>query len=127
MWALFFAAGVASAVGGTTTETAETATTADTGLDPDTDADGDGWTLGAGDCADDDPQVNPGRYDLCFDHVDNDCSSLIDEGCDNSARLASLSGGGACTGGGNIAGTQTALVLPLLVLGAAGLRRRRTA
>ena len=97
------------------------ATTGDSGLDPATDVDGDGWSLGEGDCDDADPAVNPGQPDVCFDEIDNDCSSLADEGCDNSARLGSLGGGGACTGGANIAGTATAVLAPLFVL----VRRRR--
>jgi hypothetical protein len=97
--------------------------TADTGPAPDIDSDEDGWTLGAGDCDDANPLVNPGRPDVCFDRLDNDCSSLADEGCDNSARIGSIGGGGACTGDGNIAGTRTALVVPLVLV--AGLRRRR--
>ena len=96
----------------------------DTGLlDPDTDADEDGWSLGAGDCDDADPLVNPGQTDVCFDQVDNDCTSLADEGCDNSARLGSLGGGGACTGGSNLAGTATALLAPMVLWS----RRRRGA
>lgn len=93
----------------------------DTGPDPDTDADGDGWSLGEGDCDDADPLVNPGQPDVCFDRVDNDCSSLVDEGCDDSARLGSLGGGGGCTADSNIAGTGTALVVPFWWFG----RRRR--
>lgn len=99
------------------------ADTGDSGLDPATDVDADGWSLGEGDCDDGDPEVNPGRPDVCFDRIDNDCSSLADEGCDNSARLGSLGGGGACTGGSNIAGTATALLAPLCLL----VRRRRGA
>jgi hypothetical protein len=92
----------------------------DTGPDPDTDSDEDGWTVGEGDCADNEPLQNPGMPEVCFDRVDNDCSSLVDEGCDDSARLGSLGGGGACTGGGNIA---TSLVVPFALL----LGRRRSA
>lgn len=97
------------------------APTADTGPDPDTDDDGDGWSLGDGDCDDANAKVNPGVPDDCFDRIDNDCSSLIDEGCDDSARLGSIRGGGACTGSGGIAGTGTALLFPLVLVS----RRRR--
>jgi hypothetical protein len=99
------------------------APTGDTGPDPATDDDGDGWTIGDGDCDDADRDVNPGERDVCFDGIDNDCTSLADELCDNSARIGSLRGGGACTGGAGIAGTATALFVPLLLVA----RRRRGA
>lgn len=87
------------------------------------DRDEDGWTVGEGDCDDENEDVNPGRVEVCFDDLDNDCNGFVDELCDDSARLGSLSGGGACTGGSNIAGTTAMLMLPGLGL----LRRRRSA
>lgn len=49
-----------------------------TPVDPDDD--GDGWTVGEGDCDDVDPAVNPGAAEAC-DGIDNDCDFVIDEGC----------------------------------------------
>lgn len=80
------------------------------------DRDEDGWTVGEGDCDDEDPESNPGRVEECFDAADNDCNGFVDEECDDSARLGSLAGGGACTGGSNIAGTTALLVFPGVLL-----------
>jgi hypothetical protein len=107
----------------------DTASAADTAAPVDTailaeDADDDGWTVGQGDCDDEKAAINPGKPEVCFDPVDNDCSGFADEQCDDSARLGSLEGGGACTGGGNIAGTGAVLLVPLLL---AGRRARRGA
>ena len=46
------------------------------------DGDGDGATLCAGDCDDDDPTVGPDAVDLCGDGVDQDCSGVADDGPD---------------------------------------------
>jgi Putative metal-binding motif len=97
-------------------------TTSFTPLDPSVDPaawtadlDGDGWSQSDGDCNDADELVHPGRPELCGDRLDNDCDGLFDGGCDRSASLATLQGGGGCTGGQGLAGTQTAAValLPL--------------
>ena len=40
------------------------------------DADGDGWTVGEGDCDDGDPTVHPGADEIC-DGLDNDCDEMI--------------------------------------------------
>ncbi len=42
------------------------------------DRDGDGYTLDAGDCDDDDPTVYPGAFEAC-DQKDNDCDTEVDE------------------------------------------------
>jgi len=41
------------------------------------DADGDGYWIAAGDCDDNDPNVNPGADEVC-DGIDNDCDGDID-------------------------------------------------
>ena len=51
--------------------------------------------------------VNPGRDEACDDMVDNDCNGLINDGCSDSARYATVQGGGCSSG-----------ALPLLPLGA---------
>jgi hypothetical protein len=47
------------------------------GLDENTDADGDAWTLCGGDCDDEDPNVSPAQVELC-DGLDTDCNGLAD-------------------------------------------------
>jgi hypothetical protein len=42
------------------------------------DVDGDGYTIGDGDCNDEDPSVNPAAEEIC-DGNDNDCDGEIDE------------------------------------------------
>jgi hypothetical protein len=42
------------------------------------DADGDGWTVLAGDCDDSDPEVAPGLDEVC-DAKDNDCNNIVDD------------------------------------------------
>ena len=63
------------------------------------DADGDGVTVADGDCDDLDPEISPRSLEVCSDQLDNDCDGLFDEGCDSSARMAELRGGGGCSEG----------------------------
>lgn len=57
----------------------------------DPDADGDGFTVGQGDCNDADASIYPGAPELC-DGKDNDCDSQTDNGAD-----ASCNDSNACT------------------------------
>ena len=51
------------------------------------DVDGDGYFNIENPCSDlveecdDDPMVNPGMEEICFDGIDNNCDGVIDEGC----------------------------------------------
>jgi len=85
------------------------------------DCDADGWTVGQGDCDDEDESVYPGRREICADKKDNNCDGLFDEECDRRAQLGSIRGGGGCTGGADVGGTAlVVLLLPLF-----GRRRER--
>jgi len=48
------------------------------------DDDNDGWTTDAGDCDDDNADVNPGASEVCGNQVDDDCDEDVDEGCDTA-------------------------------------------
>jgi len=91
----------------------------DTAVDPAADCDGDGVTPGEGDCDDADPDIGPGRTEICGDRIDNDCDGLFDGGCDDPAARGSLAGGASC--GAGAGGTVAAFVLPFLLW----VRRRR--
>lgn len=112
---------------GTTADTAgEDTAGEDTGTPPtdtglDLDADGDGFTPRQGDCDDTEPEAAPGKPEVCEDQIDNDCDGLYDESCDTRVRMASLRGGGGCTGADTGSAAAFLLPLPLIVL----LHRRR--
>lgn len=118
---------------GATGETGDTGagpTAPDTGPDPDVDLDGDGFTPAEGDCDETERDVHPGVPEVCGDQLDNDCDGLFDGGCDDAVRLATLRGGGGCTGGAGVAGTQGWIVLlpvPLLFGGRWAFARSRSA
>lgn len=86
---------------------------ADCGTGPDADCDSDGFTVAEGDCDDTKLRVNPANSEVCNDRLDNDCNGLFDEGCDQSTRLGSLRGGGACTGSSSSEGSALAALLLL--------------
>ena len=49
-------------------------------LETTTDNDGDGYTILAGDCNDDDPSINPGVTEIFYDGIDNNCSGVDGDG-----------------------------------------------
>lgn len=52
------------------------------------DADNDGFTIGNGDCNDNDATVNPYAAEICGDFIDNNCNNEIDEAnCGGSLML----------------------------------------
>lgn len=79
----------------------------------DEDADGDGYSLSEGDCDDTDVEIRPDRSEVCGDEIDNNCDGLYDENCDRSAQLASIQGGGGCTGGAEVGGVSALVLVPL--------------
>ncbi|MDL1952872.1 hypothetical protein FBR07_01650 [Candidatus Uhrbacteria bacterium UHB] len=77
------------------------------------DSDGDGYYLQAGcgtpqDCNDGNPNVNPGKTEVCGNGIDDDCNALTSDACSGSANVhikydATGSGSAfALAGGGNI-------------------------
>jgi hypothetical protein len=110
-----------------TASTGDTGTTGTTGTDPslDLDEDADGYTPRQGDCDDTNRDLNPSELEICSDRFDNDCNGLYDDGCDDSAKLASLRGGGGCTGGQGVLGTQSVIFLGLVTLLRRNSRGRR--
>ncbi|MGI5830154.1 MAG: choice-of-anchor L domain-containing protein [Bradymonadia bacterium] len=59
-------------------------------VDEDEDLDGDGWTVGQGDCCDDwsceaenPAAVNPGAYDFPGNNIDDDCDGIVDNAPSN--------------------------------------------
>ncbi len=100
------------------------------GLDgtEETDIDGDGWdgtNCGGQDCVDTDPSIHPLAAEICSDGIDQDCDGA-DLPC--GVEGIDLIAGGGCVkcaadvGTGGARGPGLALVL---MLGLAGLRRRR--
>ena len=56
----------------------------DSGSDLDqTDADGDGYSVAAGDCDDSDPKIHPKAQDICDDGIDQDCNGR-DQSCETA-------------------------------------------
>ena len=56
------------------------------------DHDGDGFAWTQGDCADCDPNINPGAYDYPSNGIDEDCSGTVDDQaatCDGNLAMAS--------------------------------------
>lgn len=113
LFALIFALGVADQA---------RADCADTGFDTasgdgvrDEDCDEDGWTKGAGDCADRDPGANPGLDESCGAPADENCDGFFDEGCVRATQGGSLLGGSACGTGSAAALFLTPLLAALLL------------
>ena len=46
------------------------------------DGDGDGWSVGQGDCDDADPAIYPAAPDICGDGIDQNCDGITDENND---------------------------------------------
>lgn len=61
-----------------------------------TDEDGDGWTVEAGDCDDDDETVYPNAPEECYDGVDADCDEVDDNDCDGDGYYPTDLGGEDC-------------------------------
>ena len=92
--------------------------TGDTGARLDVDEDGDGVTIRQGDCDDTTALAAPGLAEVCEDQLDNDCDGLYDEECDVRIRMATLRGGGGCTGSfADGRGTVALMFLPLIAIG----------
>ena len=73
-----------------------------------TDADGDGFFLGGGDCDDENGAVHPEASESCVNALDDDCDSAID--CRDTDCAAQACGvGGQCTGGVCVAPAETGL------------------
>jgi hypothetical protein len=72
------------------------------------DTDGDGYMAcgSPGDCNDNNPDINPGRTEVC-DDIDNNCSTVVDEGCDDDndnycdKTMTVVGTPSTCTFGGN--------------------------
>ena len=64
--------------------------------------------------------VNPDREEACDDLVDNDCNGLVNDGCSDTTRYATVQGGSSCAAAGGAALSGLALLLALPI----ALRRR---
>ncbi len=65
----------------------------------DVDADTDGFTVGDGDCNDNDNTVYPGATEICGDGNDQNCDGTINEGCtdlDQDGYISASDGGDDC-------------------------------
>jgi hypothetical protein len=83
----------------TTTETGPTTT----GPTSESDSDGDGWTIAAGDCDDTNPLVNPSAVEVSCDSLDNDCKDGDVEDADGDGFACVEVGGGDCDDGDSTA------------------------
>ncbi len=106
------------------------------------DDDGDGLSENAGDCDDTDNQINPSATEICDDDVDNDCdgsevtSAEVDSGTTSLTCSLTLLGDSGSSGSGgcsldknrvlwSLGGVNSlVLLMPLIVLGLASIRRR---
>ena len=84
------------------------------------DLDEDGYSKDEGDCADGDPEINPGVREVCDDEIDNDCDLAVD--FDDPECTAC----GACgTTATDRAGASAALLVALALLTLRRLRASR--
>ena len=77
------------------------------------DCDEDGFTVGDGDCDDEDAGIHPGVDEICDDDVDNNCDSVVNEGCAEPIEEGQLMGGSTCSQ--SVAGLFW--VMPIVFLG----------
>ncbi len=81
------------------------------------DLDDDGYSKDEGDCADGNPEINPGMREVCDDEIDNDCDLAVDFDDPECTPC------GACgTSSSGRAGAATAFLFALAVV---ALRRVR--
>jgi len=64
----------------------------------DPDLDGDGYTVGEGDCADNNMEINPTAAEVC-DGIDNDCDGKVDEDLTRACSSAFGNGTETCQNG----------------------------
>ena len=72
----------------------------------DNDNDSDGYTVSTGDCADNNPAINPTAAEVC-DGIDNDCDGKVDENLTRACSSACGSGTETCQNGKWIGCTAT--------------------
>jgi hypothetical protein len=68
-------------------------------FNPAQDEDGDGYTIGMGDCDDTNPMIYPGASDAPYDGVDADCAGDSDYDADKDGYDVTLFGGTDCNDG----------------------------
>jgi hypothetical protein len=66
------------------------------GEDPAVDADGDGYTVGDGDCNDRNPAINPSSTDIVGDLIDQNCDGIDGTDMDRDGFASEASGGSDC-------------------------------